>query len=42
MYEQTYQSWVSGIKSWKMGQIKSTNRTNVCGKIKRKKYFELC
>ena len=41
MDEETYQSCGSVIKSCEMEQIKPTNGTNVCGKRKRKKYFEL-
>ena len=40
--ELPYQSCGSVIKSCKTERRKSTNGTNVCGKIKRDKYFELC
>ena len=42
MDEQTYQSCGSVIKSCKIEQIKSINGSNVCGKINREKYLELC
>ena len=39
--ELSYQSCGSVIKSCRMEQIKSTKGTNVCGRRKKEKYFEL-